>query len=126
MGTVWSPAAGAAGTPFILPIMLTEGYHKRGLSLGRIAEVLSFNPAKLYNLPGKGEIKIGSDADLVMVDLDREYELRAEDIKQFSDYIVYEGMKAKGYPEMTMVRGKTIAENGVIKVQNHWGKFVAR
>jgi len=126
MGSVWKPAAGAAGTPFILPIVLTEGYHKRGLSLSRIAEVLSLNPAKLYNLPFKGDLKIGYDADLVLVDLNKEYELSAKSIKQYSDHIIYEGKKVKGRPEMTMVRGKVVAENGVIKSENGWGKFVSR
>jgi dihydroorotase-like cyclic amidohydrolase len=105
---------------------LTEGYHKRGLSLSRIAEVLSLNPAKLYNLPSKGDLKIGYDADLVMVDLNKEYELSAKSIEQYSDHIIYEGMKVKGRPEMTMVRGKVVAENGVIKSENGWGRFVSR
>jgi dihydropyrimidinase len=126
LGSVWKPAAGAAGTPFILPIVLTEGYHKRGLSLSRIAEVLSLNPAKLYNLPFKGDLKIGYDADLVLVDLDKEYELSAKSITQYSDHIIYEGKKVKGHPEMTMVRGNVVAQNGVIKSANGWGRFVSR
>jgi dihydropyrimidinase len=126
MGSVWSPAAGAAGTPFILPVVLTEGHHKRGISLSRIAEVLSLNPAKLYSLPFKGDLKVGYDADLVIVDVNKEYQLSAKSIEQFSDYIIYEGMKVKGYPEMTMVRGRVVAENGVIKSENGWGQFVSR
>jgi dihydropyrimidinase len=84
------------------------------------------NPAKLYNLPLKGDLKIGYDADLVLVDLDREYQLSANSIEQFSDYIIHEGMKVKGYPEMTMVRGKVVASNGVIKSESGWGRFVFR
>jgi dihydroorotase-like cyclic amidohydrolase len=106
--------------------VLTEGHYKRGISLSRIAEVLSLNPAKLYSLPSKGDLKIGYDADLVIVDLNKEYQLSAKSIKQFSDYIIYEGMKVKGCPEMTMVRGKVVAENGAIKSNDGWGRFVSR
>jgi dihydropyrimidinase len=62
----------------------------------------------------------------VIVDVNKEYQLSAKSIEQFSDYIIYEGMKVKGYPEMTMVRGRVVAENGVIKSENGWGQFVSR
>lgn len=126
LGSVWSPAAGAPGTPFLLPIMLSEGYHKRGISLPRIAELLSLNPAKLYNLPDKGDIRVGADADLVMVDLEREQTLRAAGVEQYSDYILHEGLKVKGYPAATIIRGRIVAENGRITEKGGWGKYIFR
>jgi dihydroorotase-like cyclic amidohydrolase len=126
LGSVWRPAAGAPGTPFLLPIMLSEGYHKRGLPLPRIAELLSLNPARLYHLPEKGDIRVGADADLVIVDIQKEHTLRAADIEQFSDYILQEGLKVKGYPELTMVRGRIVAENGRVTEAGGWGKYISR
>jgi len=127
MGSIWNKIAGASGTPYLFPIMLSEGYHKRKISLPDIAKILSFNPAKLYGLyPQKGNINIGSDADLVIVDLEKEYILKAKDIKQFSDFILYENFKVKGYPELTMVRGKIVCEKGSIVGEAGWGKFIAR
>lgn len=127
MGNIWSPAAGAPGTPYLFPIILSEGFHKRQISLTSIAKMLSMNPAKLYGLyPQKGDIGIGFDADLVIVDLDREYILKSSDISQYSDYILYEDLKVKGYPETTIIRGKVVTHNGNIIGDSGWGKFVRR
>jgi dihydropyrimidinase len=127
MGDIWSPAAGAPGTPYLFPIMLSEGYHKRNIPLTKIAELLSLNPAQLYGLyPGKGDIRIDCDADLVIVDLDREYTIDMFDVVSYSDYILYDDFKLKGYPEVTIVRGKIIAQDGNVKGPSGWGKFIAR
>lgn len=127
MGNIWSPAAGAPGTPYLFPIMLSEGHHKRQIPLVSIANTLSLNPAKLYGLyPRKGDIGVGFDADLVIVDLNREYILKSSDIKQYSDYTLYENLRVKGYPELTMVRGKVVAQNGEVAGNSGWGKFIRR
>jgi len=127
MGDIWSPAAGAPGTPYLLPIMLSEGYHKRHISLESISKTLSLNPAKLYGLyPQKGDISPGFDADLVIVDLNKEYTLKSSDINQYSDYILYEDLKVKGYPETTIIRGRIVAHNGKIEGSPGWGKFIKR
>jgi dihydroorotase-like cyclic amidohydrolase len=56
----------------LLPIMLSEGYHKGRVSLERIAAVLSYNNAVVWGLfPRKGVIRVGSDADFAIVDLDQ-------------------------------------------------------
>ena len=69
---------------------------------------------------------MGFDADLVIVDLDRENVLKSSDIAQYSDYILYEGLKVKGYPETTMIRGKIVAQNGTVVGDTGWGRFVRR
>jgi dihydropyrimidinase len=127
LGSIWSPAAGAPGTPYLFPIMLSEGYHKRGIPLTKIAELLSLNPAMLYGMyPQKGDICVGSDADLVIVDLLREHVLKVSDFPSFSDYNLYEGLKVQGYPELTMVRGKIVAQDGRVKGPSGGGRFVGR
>jgi dihydropyrimidinase len=127
MGSIWSKMAGVAGTPYLFPIMLNEGYHKRGIPLTDIAKLLSLNTAQLYGLyPRKGDISIGSDADLVIVDLEKEYLLSSQDINQFSDFTLYDNYKVKGYPELTMVRGKTVYQKGKVIGEKGWGEFIAR
>jgi dihydropyrimidinase len=128
MGDMWNLAAGGTGTPYLLPIALNEGYHKRGLPLEKIAALLSLNPAKLYGMyPEKGDISIGGSADLVIVDLNREYELKIDDIDQYGDFLIYEGLKVKGYPEKTILRGKIIAADGKpVSSAYGWGKYIPR
>ena len=65
--------AGIGGTALLYPVLLSESYHKRGISLSRIAEVASAAPARAFNLWGrKGGIMLAADADLAIVDLDVE------------------------------------------------------
>jgi dihydropyrimidinase len=128
MDDMWNLAAGASGTPYLLPVVLTEGHFKRGLPLENAAALLSKNPAKMYGLyPKKGGILLGSDADFVLVDLDKEYELKRADLEQYSDYILYEGMKVRGFPEVTILRGRIIAKSGKPVVASAgWGRYEYR
>ena len=56
--------------PVILPVLLSEGVRRRGLSLERVAEICSANVARIFGMwPRKGSLQVGADADLVIVDL---------------------------------------------------------
>ena len=105
-------------------ILLSQGYHKRGLELTQIANLTSKNPAELFNIEGKGQIEVGYDADLAIIDLDKEFTLKAEDLfymhKEVSPMI---GMNFKGKIETTILRGTTIFKNGKIS-SKAIGKFL--
>lgn len=126
-GNIWSAAPGFAGTATILPALLSEGYHKGRLSLERIAEVTSYNAAKIFNLyPQKGTIMPGADADLVIVDLEKEQEVKAENLKSYSDFSVFEGWNFKGWPTTTILRGEVIAQDGKMAVEPGYGNYLKR
>lgn len=125
-GDIWHAACGFAGTGTILPVLLSEGFHKGKISLQRIAEVTSFNVAKIFNMsPDKGTLQPGTDADLCIVDLDLEKIVNAADLGSYSDFSVFEGWKLKGWPVMTMLRGKVIALDGKV-VGEPSGKYLKR
>jgi len=124
-GDIWHAACGFSGTGTILPVLLSEGYHKGRISLQRIAEVTSYNASKIFNMPQKGKLMPGTDADLVIVDLDMEKTVCAEELKSYSDFSVFEGWKLKGWPVATMLRGKIIARDGEI-VGAPAGKYIKR
>ncbi|HLI10312.1 MAG TPA: amidohydrolase family protein [Alphaproteobacteria bacterium] len=124
---IWQASQGFPGTATILPILLSEGYHKRGLSLQRIAQVLTSNPARIFGLANrKGDIFPGADADLTIVDLKREHMVRAEELGSYADYSLYEGWSLKGWPIATIVRGKLVMADGEVVGPPGWGKFLAR
>jgi dihydropyrimidinase len=77
--------------------------------------------------PRKGTIQPGSDADLTIVDLDLEKKVTPELLQSYSDYTIYDGLKMKGWPIMTIVRGKVIMEDGQVdrSALGH-GEFVRR
>lgn len=126
-GDIWSAEPGFAGTATILPVMLSEGYNKDRLSLQRIAEVTSYNAAKIFNMyPRKGTIMPGSDADLVIVDLDLEKTVKAKELQSWSDFSVFEGVKFKGWPILTMLRGTVIAKDGNLINEDAKGQYLKR
>lgn len=107
--------------------MLTAVRDKK-LTLCRAVELLAKNPAKVFGLyPKKGIIRIGSDADFVLVNLEKEFIVdnkkmftHAKDIAK-----VYNGWKLVGQPELTMVRGKEVFMDGqIISDAVGWGKFI--
>lgn len=126
-GDLWSIMPGFGGTGLMFPVLVTEGHHKRGLELTRIAELSAYNPAVRHNLyPQKGTIAVGSDADLVVVDLDEEKTVTVELLHSAQDYTPFEGLKMKGWPERTIVRGQTVFENGQVVGQPGYGRYIRR
>jgi dihydroorotase-like cyclic amidohydrolase len=113
----------------MLPVMMHEGYHKRGIAIERIAAVTSANTARLYNIPDKGRITVGFDADFAIVDPDLTRTVDAAELRSFADYSPYEGEQLKGWPVRTMLRGRVIAEDGKIVVPDEepaYGRYVGR
>lgn len=111
-GELWQALPGFGGTALIYPFMLTEG-QKRGLSLERIVELVSTNPARAYGLsPRKGAITIGADADLAIVDMEQTYSVTPERLLSAQEYTPFEGMELTGWPIQTLLRGRTAFEAG--------------
>jgi dihydroorotase-like cyclic amidohydrolase len=123
-GTVWEAARGIPGVGTLLPVVLSEGVNKGRISLERAVEVTSYNAARIFDMyPKKGTIQIGSDADLVVVDLDLEQEATPELLQHYSDYNIYEGLKLKGWPVLTMVRGNIVARDFQVVSPQRSGRF---
>ena len=96
-----------------LPSLLSEGVNKRGISVSRIVEMTSSGPAKVFGVfPEKGAILPGSDADLVLVDLQRAREVRAPELLSRSDFSLFEGSVLKGWPVMTIKSGRIVMQDG--------------
>ncbi|MBI4320139.1 MAG: amidohydrolase family protein [Chloroflexi bacterium] len=110
----------------ILPVLLSEGVNRRGLSLEKVVEVTSYNPARIFGIyPQKGNIGIGADADLVIVDLNKEVDWSAALSPSNTGWSIYEGWQFKGWPVLTMVRGKIVAEDGKV-VEAGGGRYLPR
>jgi dihydropyrimidinase len=124
---LWLASQGFPGTATILPVLLSEGYHKGRITLPRIAELLTSAPARIFNLaPRKGDIAVGMDADLTLVDLSKERVVRASELGSYSDYSLYEGWTMKGWPVETIVRGVTVMDHGTIVGKPGHGKYLRR
>ncbi|MFC0472320.1 allantoinase [Halalkalibacter kiskunsagensis] len=110
--TIFDVWGGIAGCQSTLAVMLTEGYHKRGISLSKIAEVTAYQPAKRFGLTSKkGSIQIGLDADLTLVDLKKEFTLIKEDLYYRYKISPYIGKQFIGKTNYTLSRGQIVYEN---------------
>jgi dihydroorotase-like cyclic amidohydrolase len=108
---LWSEKPGIVSFPWELPLLLTEGVRKRGLPLTKLVAMNSFTPARRFGLyPRKGSLLPGSDADLVLVDLEEEREV----VHDGKGTCIYEGMKLRGWPVLTVSRGRVVFEDGVV------------
>jgi dihydropyrimidinase/allantoinase len=126
-GDLWTSLPGFGGSSLMFPILITEGYYKRGLPLQRIAELSSANPARYHDLyPRKGAIKVGSDADFAIVDIQAEKEVTLANLFTAQDFSPEEGMKLKGWPEVTVLRGQVIFEKGKVVGRPGYGRYLKR
>jgi len=124
-GDIWSARPGFPGSATMLPILLSEGVNKKRISLERVAEITSCNTAKIFNLfPRKGTIQVGSDADLCIVDLNLSKKVEAKMLQSQSDFSLYEGWDLKGWPTLTMVRGKIVMKDGGIVGPKGHGRYI--
>jgi dihydropyrimidinase len=97
------------------------------ISLNRMVELLSTNPAKLFGLyPRKGTIAVGSDADIVVFDPEKTVTISASTHHSKSDYNLFEGTEVTGVPELVLLRGQVLVENGELVASPGVGQFVAR
>ena len=110
-GNIWLAKSGFGGTEYLLPALVSEG-SKRGLSLNRMAELLAYNPAKRFGLNSKGDIAEGLDADLVLVDPNKTWTIRAKDSESTQGYTPFEGIELKAKVMSTFLRGELVCENG--------------
>ncbi len=124
---IWLAWGGITGVQVMLPAMLTEGVHKRGLPLSLLVKLMCANPARIFGLyPQKGSLLPGSDADITIVDLEKTWTLAAEDLFSRHQQSAYVGYTFKGQVERTIVRGKTVYEDEKIIAQPGYGQLLKR
>jgi allantoinase len=108
---IWLAKAGFGGTEWLLSGLLSEG-GRRGMAYNQVAELLSWNPAQRFGLRGKGDIEVGFDADLALVDPDESFVVRAAESASAQGYTPFEGLELRGRVKSTFLRGSLIYDNG--------------
>lgn len=113
---VWKEKPGVVSFPWELALMLHFGVHERGLPLTRLVELNSANPARRFGLyPRKGSLTVGADADVVVVDLDE----RRTVTHDGHGTCLYEGWELRGWPVMTISRGRIVYADGQVVESEH-------
>jgi dihydroorotase len=106
--SIWDAPSGVPGVETALPLLLEEA-RQGNITYERVRDLTAANPAHIFDLPTKGVIKEGMDADLVLVDPEDSQEIRGEDSHSKCDWTPFEG-KQGVFPELTMVRGTVVYE----------------
>lgn len=123
---VFEAPFGIPGVETVLPLLL-HGVNEGRLTLERLVAVFATNPARILDLyPRKGTIQVGSDADLVIVDLDAEWTLSDDDVVAKCGWTPYDGLTGRGTPETTLVRGVPVVSDGEVVGEPGHGEFVRR
>ena len=118
---------GAPGIETRLTLVHDGGVRKGRMSLNRFVELCSTAPAKMFGLfPRKGTIAVGSDADIVVFDPNKEQTLGVASLHMRVDYNPYEGTVVRGAPSHVISRGQVIIENGRFVGTRGAGEFVKR
>lgn len=115
VASIWDASPGCPGLETMLPVMLSEGHARRGLSLPRIAALTAGNAARSFGLDhSKGTIAVGMDADFAIVDTGAEWVLDAAHLKSSAGYSIYEGSRFTGRVVHTVLRGDFVMREGAL------------
>ena len=125
---IWEAWGGVTGIQSLLPVMLSEGVHRRGLRLPSLARLVAGAPSRLLGLwPRKGTISAGADADVALVALEREWTFEAEQLQARSGLSPYVGRSFRGAVVRTLVRGVTVfADDEFMDERPRVGRLVTR
>jgi allantoinase len=111
----WDVPNGITGVQTLLPLLLSEGVHRRGLDLAAAARLAATGAARRFGLaPRKGAIRIGADADFAIVDLDAEWTLTADQLQYKAPWSPHEGTRIRGRVVRTVLRGTTVFADGEV------------
>lgn len=127
-GNIWAARSGnRGGMEHFLPVMMTLGVNAGRISIEDLARVGSANTARVFGLyPRKGALIPGADADVVLVDPDREALVDDAFYHGLCEVSVYRGWTFRGMATTTIVRGQVMMEDGVTVGKPGWGRHVAR
>jgi allantoinase len=120
---IWLAWGGLHGVQTLLPVLLTDGVHARGLPLPLLVRLTSAATARRYGLyPQKGALLVGSDADVAIVDLDTLWTLDASMLKTRWPLSPFLGKRFKGRVETTILRGTVVYQHGEVTVEPGFGR----
>jgi len=118
---------GTAGVEDRMMVLWDSGVNKGRLTLNEFVAVTSTNSAQIFNLyPQKGHIAVGSDADIVVWDPDKQHTLSAKTHHQNIDFNIFEGRTVTGAPSHTISQGRVVFKDGKLMAEKGAGRYIKR
>ena len=127
-GNIWQARSGnRGGLEHFLPVLMTFGVHAGRISIEDVARVGALNTAKVFGLyPRKGTLVPGADADLIIVDPDREAVVDGHFYHCLAETSVYHGQRFRGMARTTIVRGRVMMDEFETLEKPGWGRYLPR
>ncbi len=120
----WAAHTGTPGIQDQLPLMLNS-IHEGKLTLDRVVDLTSTAPARIFGLDRKGTLTPGADADIALVDLEKEWTISNEAVQSKIGWTPYHGRTIRGAVERTLVRGTDVYVDGeVVGTPGHGRKVI--
>ena len=118
---------GIPGIELLLPLVYSEGVRGGRISIERMVQLLSSEPARVFGLgPAKGSISIGADADVVVFNPEEQWTVDSASLFMNSDYSPFEGFSLTGKVETTISRGRVVFRDGKILAKPGSGRYLYR
>lgn len=121
--SIWDVSAGIPGVETMLPLILTM-VNRRQISLATLVKALSTNPSRIFGLNDRGKIAEGFYADLVVVDIKKEWTIDSTKFYSKAKYSPFDGFQVKGKPVKTFVNGVLVMDEGEIVAKPGSGKII--
>ncbi|MGF1664912.1 MAG: dihydroorotase family protein [Acidimicrobiia bacterium] len=118
----WAAHTGTPGIQYQLPLMI-DAVHNGHITFDRMVDLVSTAPADVFGLEQKGRIAVGCDADIALLDVDREWEITNESVLSKIGWTPYHGRTIKGAVVRTLVRGTDVWVDGEVTGQPGHGKL---
>lgn len=114
---LWSGLSGLPGNVFLLPLLVSQGVYDRGLAMEDVVRVTSYTAAQYFGFQGrKGTLRIGADADFMILTTDIARKVGADAVPSMADYSPYEDYTFKAWPDTVVCGGKVLVRDGKICV----------
>ena len=123
---IFEAGFGAPGIEHMFPLLYDRGVRRGRISLSRLIELMSTTASRIFNLPGKGTLRVGADADVVLFDPEHPFVVDGAHCHGNAYYSLYEGWAGKGYVRTVLQRGKFVVRDGVLVGRPGQGQFVHR
>ena len=117
---------GAPGIETLLPVVWGGGVATGRLTKEQAVDLLATTPARLFGLADKGSLEPGKDADLVLLDPEARWTIRAAEQHHSSDFTLFEGLEVQGRVRRVFLRGEEIVRDGDFLGRRGQGRFVER
>lgn len=124
-GNIFEAWGGISGVQNNVDLMFDLAVKQRGLPVNKFVDLIATHPSERFNLPNKGEIAVGKDADIIFVDPNQSYVVKREDLYYKNKFSAYEGRQIDCRVTKTIVRGNVVFDLNEGIVGEPIGKLMA-